>query len=123
MVQSFLDWVEALGGSPPQAFSAPAKSREVNFKSLYKSVRNLRQFGWTGTFDLLCSLGDLGILNVRPDSCYLSGATGPLKGARRLWGKTLPNELTRLADEAARTLGVPIAMIEDALCSYGKVIP
>ncbi len=88
--------------------------------SSYKSVRNLRQFGRTGAFDLLCLLGDLGILNVRPDSCYLSGSTGPFKGAQRLWGKRLPKELTRLADEAARALGVPIAVFEDALCGYGK---
>jgi len=75
----------------------------------------------TGTFDLLCLLGDIGTLNVRAGSCYLVGSTGPLKGAREIWGKRLPpSELSRLADETACKVGIPYDIFENALCMWGK---
>jgi hypothetical protein len=110
VLHSFIMWVKHSGPSTRQAFAVDsASSPEDRFDSLYQSLR-----------DMLNLLGDLGILSIRPGSCYLIGATGPLKGARRLWGKKRPKELSKLADETARRLGISKTAFEDALCNWQK---
>ena len=64
--------------------------------------------------------GRMRLVDIRPDSSYLSGATGPKAGAKKLWGNRPVAELTRLADQTARAIGVPIAVFEDALCNWQK---
>jgi len=121
VVSSFLEWVKDNGGTPSSAFKTMIDgAAEASFDSLYHSLRHVFRFGRTGTFDLLCLLGDLDILPVRPGSCYLIGSTGPLMGARKLWGRKKPQELNRLADSTARALKVPFDVFEDALCMWQK---
>lgn len=118
---SFIKWVKVSGQTPRQAFMVDeASSPEARFHSLYRSLEELWRFGRTARFDMLCLLGDLGFLSIKPGSCYLRGSTGPLKGARKLWGKLRPKQLSELADQAARRLGVPMNVFEDALCNWQK---
>ena len=44
------------------------------------------RFGRLGKFDFLALLGRLNLVPISPGSAYLDGATGPLKGARLLFG-------------------------------------
>ena len=120
VLESFIHWVAQHGASPIAAFYTSGSSAEVRFAELYPRVSQLYDFGRTGAFDFLCLLGELHVLEIKPGSCYLRGATGPLKGAQKLWGKRGPDELTRLADDAARRLGVSVEVFEDALCNWQK---
>jgi hypothetical protein len=121
VIRSFIQWVNDNGGSPGSAFQPRANGGPgVHFDHLYHSLKGIFRFGRTGAFDLLCMLGDMGILPVRTDSCHLVGSTGPLRGARKLWGMRPPRELNRLADSTAKTLKIPFEIFEDALCMWQK---
>ena len=121
VVASFLDCVKNNGDTPKSAFrTSNHGGPEANFHALYHSLKNVFRFGRTGAFDLLCLLGNIDILRVRAGSCYLPGSTGPLKGARKLWGMRPPKELGRLADSKAQALGIPFEVFEDALCMWQK---
>ena len=66
-------------------------------------------------------LNDLKLIEVTPSSCHLVGATGPLEGARRLWGpEKRPSELQRIADVLAVSLDVSPEVMEDTLCNWQK---
>lgn len=121
-ISSFVDWVRNTRGTPRKAFEANLRrSPEESFRSLYQTIcSEWRQFNRLGAFDTLTFIGHLGLMPIRADSCYLEGATGPLKGAHLIWGKRPESDLSRLADEAARTLRIPYEAFEDALCWYQK---
>jgi len=95
-------------------------NHEASFDRLYSSLRHVFRLGRTGVFDLLCLLGNTGILTVRPGSCYLRGSIGPLRGARKLWGQRAPAELSELADATAKGVEIPSGIFEDALCMWQK---
>jgi hypothetical protein len=119
--ESFLEWVQEHGGSAAKAFTiAPEAHAEARFDALFQRLKKLHRFGRTGVFDLLCLTGGLGVLAVRPGSCYLRGSTGPLAGARKLWGKRKTSELSYLADRTARLLRISFDVFEDALCTWQK---
>lgn len=121
VIAGFVDWIRRFGGSPQEAFGTKGcDTPEERFDQLFFRVKAIPRFGRLAAFDMLCLFGDMGILPVKPGSCYLDGATGPLNGAKRLWGNESAARLTELADEAARRLEVPIEAFEDALCNWQK---
>lgn len=79
-------------------------------------------FGRMAKFDYLTMVGKLGLAEIEPGIPYLSGATGPVAGARLLFGR---NDLSaqkmdaRLAELGA-TLRVGMQVIEDSLCNWQK---
>lgn len=104
--------------------NATSKTR---FRAFYSSYKQVFHFGRMGTFDYLTMMGKLNILDIEPDSVYLSGATGPIPGAKMLFtgntnatltNKQLENQLTQLEIH----LGLPFGMqvLEDALCNWQK---
>lgn len=120
VVGSFVAWVQSRGGSPSAAFVTPDKlSPQECFHALYDAFK-VYHFGRLGRFDFLCLLGDLDLLPIEPDSCYISESTGPLRGAQKLCGQLDPRELGSIADELARALGVSPVVVEDALCMWQK---
>ena len=90
------------------------------FDVLYRRLRPVTRFGRTGCFDFLVLLLDLGLISAEPRSCYLRGATGPLQGAKLLWGERLPRELDEMAAELSEWLDVSPIVMEDALCNWQK---
>jgi hypothetical protein len=120
-VQSFTSWVLAVADAPYAAFTAHhASTPEEGFASLYHSLWQIHRFGRTARFDLLCLIADMDLLPITAGSCYLNGATGPLRGAKRLWGRHPVAKLSKLADRLAQDLGLPMAVVEDALCMWQK---
>ncbi len=118
VISSFLRWVKNRGGTPTQAFQInKSESPENNFNTLHEAMQYIYQFGRTGSFDTLCLMGEMGLISIRPGSCYLKGATGPLKGAKKLWGNFDEEKLTALADEMAQQLGVRIEVLEGGVSS------
>lgn len=95
------------------------------FKWLYRSMANVRSFGRTGRFDYLTMLGKTGLAPIEPGTPCLSGATGPLAGARLLFdgdrdSTTAPRELDEDLILLGETLGVGMQVLEDALCNWQK---
>ena len=85
-------------------------------------------FGRTAKFDYLTMIGKLGLAPIEPGSTYMHGATGPLSGARLLFGGRKTAPLTRsdleawlVELEARLHLGTHgMQVLEDALCNWQK---
>ncbi len=122
-VQSYVEWVLAAGGDHQQRFTEAEKlGPEDGFDYLYRSMRDVRQFGRIARFDYLTMLGKLDLLAITPPHSYLIGATGPLMGARLLLddhassAKVVQGRLQLLADGAK----IPPHVLEDAVCNWQK---
>ncbi len=123
VVESYVQWV-----SPPrnhEALIADALAEAENdphgaFDWLYQSMDTLRRFGRTARFDYLTMIGNLGLANIEPGSAYLSGSTGPLRGAQLLFGTGSRAALEQLTAQLGNRLGVGMQVMEDALCNWQK---
>lgn len=125
--QSYLDWigpgrshqqtVERLvqvGGNDPNSI----------FDAFYRDM-NVRQFGRLGKFDFLALVGRLDLAPITPGSAYFKGATGPVAGARLLFGNDRKARLS-IRDLDAWTIELNADLIigmqamEDSLCNWQK---
>jgi hypothetical protein len=105
-----------VGGDPRQAFDHLYRSMEV------------ASFGRTARFDYLTMIGKLGLAPIEPGATYMHGATGPLIGARLLFGgrkkaPLAPSDLEAwlVELEARLDLGTHgMQVLEDALCNWQK---
>jgi hypothetical protein len=94
------------------------------FDALYRGLV-VRSFGRLAKFDYLSLIGRYGIAPVEAGSAYLSGATGPAKGARLLFdgrpdGQSPLTELQSMLDALDADLQVTMKVMEDALCNWQK---
>ncbi len=92
VLESYVGWVTKEGQGSQAAIFAKAiagRSPEDAFDLLYQAIR-VNRFGRTGKFDWLCLIANLGLYPIKPGRCYLSGASGPLAGARKLFGRLPP---------------------------------
>jgi Alpha-glutamyl/putrescinyl thymine pyrophosphorylase clade 3 len=123
-VETYVNWV-----NPPrthqqlveQACREAAGDQRGAFDELYQSMKVVARFGRTARFDYLTMLGKLGLAPIEPGSTYLQGSTGPLRGARLLFGEhrsvtELEAQLMKLDGE----LYVGMQILEDALCNWQK---
>jgi hypothetical protein len=94
------------------------------FDCFYRDM-NVTRFGRLAKFDFLALLGRLGLAPINPGSTYLSGATGPLRGARLLFGGS-PSSNLKVADletwisDLDEVLKVGMQVMEDSLCNWQK---
>ncbi len=69
VIESFVRWAAVHGNRSAykafQSFVQPSASPEMAFESLFRAL-DIHRFGRTARFDLLCLLGNLGILAVAP---------------------------------------------------------
>lgn len=123
VAESYVAWV-----APPrshQGLMGEALQRSNGdvrraFDDLYRSM-NVARFGRMARFDYLTMVGKLGLSPIEPGSIYMSGATGPLTGARLLFGSNdLPANLDRALVELDSELNVGMQVLEDALCNWQK---
>ncbi len=124
VVESYVRWVnppnthqQLMEQACRQANSDPRKA----FDNLYQSMSAVSRFGRTARFDYLAMVGKLGLARIEPPSTYMHGSTGPVKGARLLFGNhenavTLEQWLVELEAE----LKVGMQVLEDALCNWQK---
>ncbi len=123
VVESYVAWVGpekshairfGLNGAVPEA-------PRVAFSRLYLSMTPVKQFGRTARFDYLTTVSRLGLAELEPDRPHLESATGPMTGARLLFGSTgqaheLDQALVRFGDSLELTADV----IEDGVCNWQK---
>lgn len=95
------------------------------FHHLYNQMGQVTSFGRTGRFDFLTMIGKLALADIEPGSPYLIGATGPLAGARLLFGGSReanlrPDVLNGWVIELGDYLDLGMQVMEDALCNWQK---
>lgn len=126
-VESYVKWIR-----PPKThqmlIQEAQKQGDGNprnaFSYLYRSMNDVARFGRTAKFDYLTMAGKLGLAPIEPGSTYMQGATGPLAGARLLFGGSkrtatvLDAWLVQL--EAHLKLYFGMQVLEDALCNWQK---
>lgn len=113
--RDLFDYYGALAGGDPK----------VAFDSLYVSLKPVMSFGRTAKFDYLTMLAKLQLANISPGSAYLRSATGPLRGAKLLFGGSTTSaidggELDARLIALDRHLNVGMQALEDALCNWQK---
>src|SRR5258708_32589044 len=94
---------------------------ERAFDNLYQSIESVSCFGRTARFDYLPMVGKLRLAAIDPPSTYMAGATGPVRGARLLFGSNEnATTLDRWLAELDTQLNVGMQVLEDALCNWQK---
>lgn len=128
IIESYVNWVMQ-HGSHMGLFTHALKESDGNhraaFGMLYRSMGSVKRFGRTGKFDYLTMIAKVGVSTIVADSTYMAEATGPLKGARLLFGGTTTANLSTVVLEQKiqrldSILGVGMQVIEDALCNWQK---
>lgn len=128
VIESYVNWI-----APPRSHSLLIREvqKEIGqnpkdvFGYLYSSMKAVKRFGRLGKFDFLTMLGKLGLAPIEPDSAYLSEATGPLRGARLLFGGDIEaplsaKELEILLKSLDSKLSLGMQVLEDSLCNWQK---
>lgn len=123
-------YLHLIGNSHIDFFSninTDSPNSKLFFNRLYKIYkRGIKGFNRLGIFDFLCMLGKTGILNIEPDTPYLKGSSGPLRGAYLLYNlnaqQTNVNSLESYLVDFEPYLQVNFGMqvLEDALCNWQK---
>jgi hypothetical protein len=125
---AYRQWVEHAGRSGGQALAFagdPSWSPERRFERVFERLA-LPGFGRMGRYDLLLTLGRLGIYELRADSLHLSGAAGLSAGdptalaAKRVFAIGDPLLLERRAGALAAAVSVPIEILDLALGNWGS---
>jgi hypothetical protein len=123
-LRAYLQWAQR-NGSQVRAFSGdPTWSEERRFERLFERLR-LPGLGRMGRYDMLITLGRLGLYEVRADSMHFAGgltqATGDLATltAKRLFGIGDPMILERRALALAEALSVPVEALDLAFANWG----
>lgn len=127
VIESYVTWVGPTHSHAvmmAKLTQAGGNSPESVFDHCYRSM-NVARFGRLGRFDYLCLLRRLGFANISPGRAYLKGATGPLSGARLLFGGAVNAAIgwASLEDwilELDAVLGVGMQVMEDLLCNWQK---
>jgi hypothetical protein len=123
---AYRSWVERSGGTQGEAFAGdPAWSAPRRFGRLFERLA-LPGFARMGRYDLLVTLGRLGLYELRADSLHLSGARGPsgedltTLAAKRAFAIGDELILERRALALAEAVAVPVEALDLALANWGK---
>jgi hypothetical protein len=128
VIKSYIAWVGANRGHAgllAEAQGNAGNDPKAVFDELYRAMDAVTSFGRTARFDYLTMVGKLALANIEPGDPYLIGATGPLTGARLLFGNDKnaarrPDDLNAMVAELGAHLGVGMQVMEDALCNWQK---
>jgi hypothetical protein len=125
VVSSYVEWVQPFGSHADMIRVIHLKVGQDprdTFSELYHGMNAVSRFGRLAKFDHLTMLGKLGISPIEPGSPFMAGATGPLAGARLLFGvsnlssTTADQWVTKLGDD----LGLGMQVMEDSICNWQK---
>lgn len=127
-VESYVEWIGPSRAHSPMfdnALRAAGGNAREAFDALFHSMSSVVGFGRTARFDYLAMVGKLGLAAIEPGSTYLGNSTGPLMGARLLFGGSkgadlTVNELEEWIRELESDLRVGMQALEDAICNWQK---
>jgi hypothetical protein len=113
-------------GSQEAAFTGePAWTPQRRFERLFERLA-LPGFGRMGRYDLLITLGRLGLYELRADSLHLGTRTSLLasdptpQAAKRIFGIGDPIHIERRAQALAQALSTPIEALDLALANWSS---
>ena len=118
VVFSYQTWVKKMGGHA-HIFNQPFDTPEQRYAWLYQKMRVFR-FGRLAKYDYLGLCALTGVASLKADRCYIEGSSGPLKGAKRLFGAYDDDTLNEMTMRLAENLEIGYQEIEDALCNWQK---
>ena len=122
--ETYVEWV-----GPPrthaelidQTLQGVDRNPRRAFRELYNGMNHVASFGRTARFDYLAMIGKLQLAAIEPDSTYMQSSTGPLSGARLLFGvQHGAAQLDQWLIELESHLGVGMQVLEDSLCNWQK---
>jgi Alpha-glutamyl/putrescinyl thymine pyrophosphorylase clade 3 len=123
---AYRQWVQRGGGAQALAFAGDAAwSPERRFERMFERLA-LPGLGRMGRYDLLLTLGRLGLYELRPDSLQLGGAAGvspadpTTLAAKRVFGIADPLLLERRAAALAKAISVPVEALDLALANWAS---
>jgi hypothetical protein len=124
-LRAYLQWAER-AGSQQRAFEGdPEWSPQRRFERGFERLA-LPGFGRMGRYDLLVTLGRLGLYELRADSLHLTSASEAHFGdlttlaAKRVFAIGDPLLLERRARTLAEAISVPVEALDLALANWGS---
>lgn len=122
--ETYIEWIDPNRGHISFINMILARTQGSStgaFDALYNSMQSVLSFGRLARFDYLCMVGKIGLAPISPGSTYMVNATGPVSGARLLYGTNSGNrELDNWLILLDKELEVGMQVIEDALCNWQK---
>jgi hypothetical protein len=115
-VLAYRSWAQRAGGQDPAFKGEPSWSPERRFDRIYERLA-LPGFGRAGRYDLLVTLGRLGVVDVRAASLELADDATTI-AAKRVFGIGDKMLLERRARDLADAAGVPIEALDLALFNW-----
>ncbi len=121
-LRAYENWVENQAGA---FVGDPGWSPERRFERLFERLA-LPGFGRMGRYDLLVTLGCLGLYDLQADSLHLSNVRGlsstdlATLGAKRLFAIGDPIHLERRAAALAQAIDVPLQTLDLALANWAS---
>jgi hypothetical protein len=123
-LRAYLQWAQR-SGSQVRAFSGdPTWSEERRFERLFERLM-LPGLGRMGRYDMLVTVGRLGLYEVRADSMHFAGGLTQATGdhatltAKRLFGIGDPMILERRALALTEAFSVPMDALDLAFANWG----
>jgi hypothetical protein len=128
-LRAYLRWAEHADrskiGHQERAFSGePVWTAERRFERLFERL-TLPGLARMGRYELLVTVGHLGLYELRADSLHLTGATGATPddittlAAKRVFGIGDPLHLERRARALTEAISAPIEALDLALANWG----
>jgi Alpha-glutamyl/putrescinyl thymine pyrophosphorylase clade 3 len=120
---AYRQWVARLGTQASAFTGDHAWSRPRRFERIFERL-TLPGLGRMGRYDLLVTLGRVGLYEMRADSLHLAAGTaaaGDLTtlAAKRVFGIGDPLNLERRVSDLAKAIAVPVEAFDLALANWG----
>jgi hypothetical protein len=113
-------WAERAGGQEGALRGDASWTPERRFERAYERLGTLRGFGRPARFDLLVTLGRLGLLDARAASLHLGDSDDASLAARRVFGIADKFLLERRSGTLAEEADVPLEALDLALANFGS---
>ncbi|MGI8429786.1 MAG: hypothetical protein ACR2OB_10880 [Solirubrobacteraceae bacterium] len=118
-ISAYLAWAQRAGSQAAAFTGEPAWPAERRFARVFERLA-LPGFHRDARFDLLVSLGWLGLYDLRAGSLQLGGANAVTDAAKRALGIGDPLLLERRAGELALACGLPLESLDLGLYNWDR---
>jgi hypothetical protein len=119
-LQAYRAWAARAGSQQAALVGDPSWTPERRFERAFERLA-VRGFARGPRYELLVSLGRLGVIDARPTSLHLVEPLDPaVVSAKRIFGIGDAINLRRRSAELAREAGVPIEALDLALVNFGR---
>jgi len=119
-IAAYRAWAQRAGGQAPALRGDEAWTPERRFDRTYERLGSLPGFSRPARYDLLLSLGRLGLADVRPGALHFGSDDDASLAGRRVFGIADLFLLERRARDLADAAEVPLEALDLALANFGR---